>query len=314
MAKFTFLLPAYKGKYLKEALNSILSQTYKDFKVIVSDDCSPEDLKSIFDATVGDDPRFVYRCNEHNMGGKSLVAHWNLLVDMCDTEFFMMASDDDIYEPEYLQEIDKLTKKYPEIDLYRPRIRMIEADGTPERPEPRFSEFMSQVAFFRMTYLTESLYCEAAYCYRTKSFIEKGKYVDTPLAWYTDNATHIQMAERGCAITDDILFNFRMSSSSISGTGNSHVAAEKVKATFMFWEWIQRTVEKMPNDNDSYWIKWVAMDYCKSDVLVNINNYLPRCSRKDFFHYLPMAQKTFALSRVIMTYNWLLIQYHKYIR
>ena len=42
------------------------------------------------------------------MGGKSLVSHWNLLVDMCDTEYFIMASDDDVYEPEFMKEIDSL--------------------------------------------------------------------------------------------------------------------------------------------------------------------------------------------------------------
>ena len=66
--KYTFLLPAYKPNFLEEALVSIKEQTYTDFKVIVSDDCSPHDLKSIFEKTCGDDPRFVFRRNEKNMG------------------------------------------------------------------------------------------------------------------------------------------------------------------------------------------------------------------------------------------------------
>ena len=74
MIKYTFLLPAYKPNFLEEALRSIKEQTYTDFKVIVSDDCSPHDLKSIFEKTCGDDPRFVFRCNEKNMGGRSLVS------------------------------------------------------------------------------------------------------------------------------------------------------------------------------------------------------------------------------------------------
>ena len=32
------------------------------------------------------------------MGRKSLVAHWNLLVSMCDTEFLILASDDDVIQ------------------------------------------------------------------------------------------------------------------------------------------------------------------------------------------------------------------------
>ena len=129
MIKYTFLLPAYKPNFLEEALVSIKEQTYADFKVIVSDDCSPHDLKSIFEKTCGDDPRFVFRRNEKNMGGKSLVSHWNLLVDMCDTEYFVMASDDDVYEPTFLEGVDKLTQKYPKVDLIRARCKKINEKG-----------------------------------------------------------------------------------------------------------------------------------------------------------------------------------------
>ena len=99
MTKYTFLLPAYKPYFLAEALESIKEQTNTDFKVIVSDDCSPHDLESIFEKTCGDDQRFSFRRNKENMGGKSLVSHWNLLVDMCETEYFIMSTDYNVYEP-----------------------------------------------------------------------------------------------------------------------------------------------------------------------------------------------------------------------
>ena len=74
MIKYTFLLPAYKPDFFELALRSIKSQTLKDFKVLVSDDCSPYDLKSIYDKVCGDDARFSYRRNEVNMGNNSLVS------------------------------------------------------------------------------------------------------------------------------------------------------------------------------------------------------------------------------------------------
>lgn len=55
MTKYTFLLPAFKPDFLEVALKSIKSQTYSDFKVLVSDDCSPHDLKSIYNKVCGDD-------------------------------------------------------------------------------------------------------------------------------------------------------------------------------------------------------------------------------------------------------------------
>ena len=152
MTKYTFLLPAYKPNFLAEALESIKGQAYTDFKVIVSDDCSPHDLKSIFEKTCGDDPRFVFRRNEKNMGGKSLVSHWNLLVDICDTEYFIMASDDDVYEPEFLVEADKLLVKYPKANLLRARSRVIDGEGNIKAEENVTDEWLDNLHFINRIY------------------------------------------------------------------------------------------------------------------------------------------------------------------
>ena len=73
--KYSFVLPAYKARFFKEALDSILSQTYKDFELIIVNDASPEDITSI---VKGDnDPRISYYINDVNIGGKDLVAQWN---------------------------------------------------------------------------------------------------------------------------------------------------------------------------------------------------------------------------------------------
>ena len=63
MVRYTFLLPAFKTKYLPEMLNSIQQQTYKDYKVIISDDCSPENVYEVSKEYL-DDSRFSYRRNE----------------------------------------------------------------------------------------------------------------------------------------------------------------------------------------------------------------------------------------------------------
>lgn len=50
-------------------------------------------------------------------------------MDMCDTEYFILASDDDVYEPTFLEEVDKLAVKYPEVDLIRARVKLINEQG-----------------------------------------------------------------------------------------------------------------------------------------------------------------------------------------
>ncbi len=73
MARYTFLLPAYKALFLDETLKSIISQTYTDFNVLISDDCSPENFEVICKPYL-EDARFTYRRNERNMGSISLVS------------------------------------------------------------------------------------------------------------------------------------------------------------------------------------------------------------------------------------------------
>lgn len=67
MPYFTIVIPVYRAqKYIKECLNSIRNQTYKDFEVILVDDGSPDECPKICDEYVQDDSRFlvIHKKNE----------------------------------------------------------------------------------------------------------------------------------------------------------------------------------------------------------------------------------------------------------
>lgn len=235
MAKYTFLLPAYKAKFLAETLASIKAQDFQDFKVIVSDDCSPEFLKEIYEQAVGNDARFTYRCNEENIGGRSLVAHWNLLLDMCDTEYLIMASDDDLYCRSFLTEIDALIGKYPAVNVFRARVKRIGADGGTLINEGLYEEYRDQLHFIYDSYRNDFIPCISNYCYRTAALKANGGFVDFPLAWFSDDATNMLMAKTGCVNTRDILFGFRWSESNITFARPSQQQSyKKIEATIQY--------------------------------------------------------------------------------
>ena len=245
MPNFTFLLPAYKKDFLGEALSSIRHQTYPDFKVLVSDDCSPYDLKTIFDETVGDDPRFEYRRNEKNIGGTSLVAHWNLLVDLCDTEFLIMASDDDIYAPYFLSEIDELVCNYPKPNVFRARARKMNSDRNvimEDFPSPTYE---NQYDFLYDWFCLRKVSCIANYVFRVDALRKIGGFVDFPLAWGSDEATIIMLSEQGVCNTQSVLFTFRLSGQNISSKTNKRILQRKAEARLQFIDFIKNVFSRV---------------------------------------------------------------------
>ena len=67
MPKISVIMPAYNAeKYLREAMESILEQTFRDFELIVINDCSRDATESIILSY--EDSRIVYLKNEKNLG------------------------------------------------------------------------------------------------------------------------------------------------------------------------------------------------------------------------------------------------------
>lgn len=301
--RYTFLLPAYKPNFLEEALLSLRNQTYIDFNVIVSDDSSPYDLKSIFDKVCGDDARFTYRRNDVNMGGKSLVSHWNLLVEMCGTEFFIMASDDDVYEPLFLEKINSLTQEYPQVNLFRAGVRAIDANGKEVRCERNFQPFMSHSEYVHNTFNGNMISCEANYVYRTEVFKKMGGFVNFPKAWFSDDATHIVMSNKGCCATGKILFGFRNSSDSISGQwGNPSVCADKIAATLKFYKWFETYLNQphsQVSKNDD------VRFYVNKRVIRSVDDCIYFLRFSDFIEYLYLCPSNLGFNKPRMFIHWL---------
>lgn len=244
MVKYNFLLPAYKPDYFKLALDSILNQTYTDFKLIILDDCSPYDIKSIVDEF--NDKRIVYQRNEVNLGGNNLVDCWNKLLSLADSEYVILASDDDVYEYNFLEVMDGLSNKHPKADLFRARVRAIDEEGKMIEKDALYEEYVDCLDFLKQKHYNSALRCIANYVFRLNTLRSKGGFVSFPLAWYSDDATVMMMSENGVVNTNDMLFNFRSSSVNISCRKLSHTDAyKKAMATIFFDDWFMKHIPSM---------------------------------------------------------------------
>jgi glycosyltransferase involved in cell wall biosynthesis len=93
-------LPVYNGeRFLSEALDSLLGQTYKDFELIVSDNASTDGTADICLRYAEKDKRIRYVRQERNIG---LMANHDFVVQEARGELFKCAAYDDLYGRELL--------------------------------------------------------------------------------------------------------------------------------------------------------------------------------------------------------------------
>ena len=240
MSKYSFLLPAYKPSFLDEALARIVSQTFEDFTVIVSDDYSPDDIESIVKRYK--DSRISYRRNPANIGAENLVDHWNLLLESSDAEYVIIASDDDIYSSKFLEEIDELAVKYPDADILMARANTIDnSEQQISAGDDKQAEFLSFKEFIDNLLDTRKVHCVGNYVFKRNALKEIGGFVKFPLAWKSDTATAIALASHGVPCTSGTLFSFRLSGESITSMprGTEKYDRLKLLATEQFFDVIK---------------------------------------------------------------------------
>ena len=237
--KYSFVLPAYKATYLKQAIDSILSQTYKEYELIIVNDASPEDIDAIIDSY--NDDRIRYYVNSENIGGKDLVAQWNHSISYASGEYLILASDDDIYSSTFLEDMDLLVEKYPNVGVFRPRVQEIDKDGKIISTEGDLQEYMSQILFTELWVQGLVKRYVPEYIFKRKNLEEIGGFIKFPLAWFSDDATVIELAKDGIVLCEKVLFSFRNSGLNISSLNNNHrQLVQKCTATVQFYEWLER--------------------------------------------------------------------------
>lgn len=123
----SILMPVFKtAPYLREAMGSMLAQTFTEFELIVLDDCSPDNAEEILDAF--DDPRIVRYKGEKNVGLSNVL---NVGIGMARGKYIARMDSDDVSLPQRLQvQVDYL-EKHPDVDLVSVGMRLFGAkEGT----------------------------------------------------------------------------------------------------------------------------------------------------------------------------------------
>ena len=102
----SIIIPVYNAeKYIVETLNSIYNQTYKNFEIILVDDCSSDNSAEIIAEQMRAHPEIVYYLQEKNMG--AAVAR-NTALSLAKGRFVAFLDSDDVWKPEKIEKQLKL--------------------------------------------------------------------------------------------------------------------------------------------------------------------------------------------------------------
>lgn len=106
----SIVLPVYNGeKYLEQSIWSIINQTYKNWELIIVDDCSKDTTEEIANRFVALDSRIKYFKNEFNL---RLPKNLNKGFSLTKGNYLTWTSDDNKYKPEAIEKMYKVLRKY----------------------------------------------------------------------------------------------------------------------------------------------------------------------------------------------------------
>lgn len=231
--KFSVAIPAYKSRYLKEALESCLSQTYADYEVVVVDDASPENLKKIVDGL--NDSRIRYYRNEKNCGAIDVVDNWNICLVHCSGEYVICMGDDDKLMPNCLADYAELINKYPGLGVYHAWTEIIDENSSFKNLQQPRPEYESGLSVIWNRWNGRDKQYIGDFCFNRAELEKIGGFIKLPLAWFSDDITVAKIAaQKGIANTQKICFQYRENSLTLTNSGRTDI---KLDATKQAKEW-----------------------------------------------------------------------------
>jgi glycosyltransferase involved in cell wall biosynthesis len=285
--KFTIGIPAFKAKFLKECIDSILAQSYSDFELIIINDASPENLDKIVNQY--SDERISYYKNKKNIGAEHVVDNWNKCLSHAKGDFFILMGDDDKLEQEYLEYFYHLILEYSDLDIYHCRSYIInenseKVDITSSWPkfESVYENIWHRINSLRQQYISD-------FVYRTSNLKKLGGFYNLPLAWSSDDiSSYMVMRAKGIAHINIPLFCYRRNNLSISSGGNSRL---KMNALNKEKEWLTDLLQYVPEN--------------KIDLIVykSIKKELPKYFQKKRIHTIANSFYKNTLSHLYYWYK-----------
>jgi glycosyltransferase involved in cell wall biosynthesis len=166
------IVPCYnQAKYLAEALDSVLAQSYANWECVIIDDGSTDNSKEIAERYCAKDKRFKY-IHQPNKGVSSAR---NNAIKASSGLYILPLDGDDKIAPHYLEQAINVFQKSPDVKLVYGKARLFgKGNGDWNIPPYSFKEMM----------IENLIYCSAVY--RREDFNKTNGYSEEMKAGFED--------------------------------------------------------------------------------------------------------------------------------
>ncbi len=189
-------LPVYNGQnHLAKTLESLLSQSFGDFELIISDNNSNDGTEAICRRMASRDRRIRYIRLTRNIGA---AANFNLVFQRAKAPYFKWTPHDDLYEPTCFERcMETLEASPPDVVLCYPRTLLIDEDDQPLGPYDDLTDLREESPSQRLLHLLSipGCWCHAVMGVIRRDVLRKTNLIG-PFAG-SDNVLLVELALQG---------------------------------------------------------------------------------------------------------------------
>lgn len=174
MPFFSVIIPLYnKEKFVENAVNSVLQQSFADFEIIIVEDCSTDKSREVVSKIQSNKIKIL-----HHDKNKGLSASRNTGIKNATANYITFLDADDVWKPNYLEKINTLIQQFPEAKLYATNYEELYPNNLILLPKNNSSNIEKDTIifdFFQIS-LAQPLYCSCSLCVDKSVFEKVGLY------------------------------------------------------------------------------------------------------------------------------------------
>ena len=210
----SIIITAYNvEKYLEQAVESCLNQTFNDIEIIIVEDCSTDSTPSIIQDLMNKDTRIRLVQNDKNYGaGQSRRNGLN----NAQGEYFLLLDGDDWLDSNFIEELYNKAIE-TNADIVSGGIKVLRANGAyditsygntvTEGYDKVFKFWKERIVFMNNKLIRTSLHEKVPYC--TRRFVEDTPVI-IPMLYFANKVVYI----------DNVGYNYRMQNASLTHTAS----------------------------------------------------------------------------------------------